>query len=110
MFGTGTLDGFKGAVNRWLLPGVVSFLQFYIARVLVWLQKQFINNFFSYLGQCSGFINNNNNNISNNMTFMQEIFYQFKKIFGDIEKATKKCVHFNAGIEFSKTCLTSDLP
>ena len=23
MFDTGTLDGFKGAVNRWLLPSIV---------------------------------------------------------------------------------------
>ena len=33
------------------------------------------------------------------MTFMQEI-YQFKKIFRDIEKATKKCVVLNGANEY----------
>ena len=33
---------------------------------------------------------------------MNEI-YHFKKIFRDIEKATKKCVHLKVAIEFNKT-------
>ena len=33
------------------------------------------------------------------MAFMNEI-YHFKKIFRDIEKATKKCVHLNGTIEY----------
>ena len=42
------------------------------------------------------------------MVFMNEI-YHFKKIFWDIEKATKKCVHLNGAIEFNKTCLTNGI-
>ena len=33
------------------------------------------------------------------MGFMNEI-YHFNKIFRDIEKATKKCVHLNGAIEY----------
>ena len=42
------------------------------------------------------------------MAFMNEI-YHFKKIFKDIEKATKKCVHFNCAIEFNFIVLFSYL-
>ena len=43
------------------------------------------------------------------MALMQEI-YQSKKIFLDIEKPTKKCVHrLNGAIEFNKTCLTNGI-
>ena len=40
------------------------------------------------------------------MAFINEI-YRYKKIFRDIEKATKKCVYLNGAIEFNKTCLTN---
>ena len=33
------------------------------------------------------------------MAFINEI-YHFKKIFRDIEKATKKCVHLNGAIKY----------
>ena len=33
------------------------------------------------------------------MAFMNEI-YHIKKIFRDIEKPTKKCVHLNGAIEY----------
>ena len=42
------------------------------------------------------------------MAFINEI-YLYKKIFRDIEKATKKCVHLNGAIEFNKTCLTNGI-
>ena len=32
-----------------------------------------------------------------------------KKIFRNIEKATKKCVRLNGAIEFNKTCLTNGI-
>ena len=34
------------------------------------------------------------------MAFMNEI-YNFKNIFRDVEKATKKCVHLNSAIEIN---------
>ena len=42
VFDTRTLDRFKGAVNRWLLPWIVFYYS--VAQVLVGLQKQLINN------------------------------------------------------------------
>ena len=42
------------------------------------------------------------------MAFINEI-YHFKKIFRNIEKATKKYVHLKGAIEFSKTCLTDGI-
>ena len=42
------------------------------------------------------------------MAFMN-VIYHFKKIFRDIEKATKKSVHLNGAIEFNKTCLTNEI-
>ena len=47
MFDTGNLDGFKGAVNRWLTADIpeLGYLQFSMEQVLVGLRKQFINNF-----------------------------------------------------------------
>ena len=49
LFDTGTLDGFKGAVNLWLLLSVVfsgacCVLFCCVAQVLVGFRKQFINN------------------------------------------------------------------
>ena len=44
LFDTVMLDGFMGAVNRWLLQ-CVCFLQFSVAQVVVELRKQFINYF-----------------------------------------------------------------
>ena len=38
------------------------------------------------------------------MAFMNEI-YHFKKIFRNIEKATKKCGHLNGAIENIFICL-----
>ena len=61
VFDTRTLDGFKGAVNRWLLPWVV--FSFHVSQVLVWLRKQFINNLiFPSWAYAAGCNNNNNNN------------------------------------------------
>ena len=37
------------------------------------------------------------------MAFINEI-YRYKKIFRDIEKATKKCVHLNGAIEYAYIC------
>ena len=42
------------------------------------------------------------------MAFINEI-YHFKKIFRNIEKNIKKCVHLNSAIEFNKTCLTNGI-
>ena len=68
MFDTGTLDGLKGAVNRWLLPQLY-FLQFSVAQVLVGLRKKLINNFVFPTWACAaGFNNNNSNNINNTAT------------------------------------------
>ena len=58
-FDTRTLDGFKGAVNRWLLPWAV--FSFSVAQVLVRLRKQFINNFVFPTWACAAGFNNNNN-------------------------------------------------
>ena len=60
VFGTGTLDGFKGAVNHWYFPEL-SFLQFSVAQELVGLRKQFINNFVFPTWACAAGFNNNNN-------------------------------------------------
>ena len=38
---------------------------------------------------------------------MWHVPHHYKKIFRDIEKATKKCVHLNGAIKFNKTCLTN---
>ena len=59
---TETLDEFKGAVNRWLLPRVAFSSVFRVAGACG-VAKQFINNFvFPSLACASGFNNNNNNN------------------------------------------------
>ena len=59
VFDTGTLDGFKGAVNHWLLPWFV--FSFSVAQVLVGFQKKFINNFVFPTWACAAGFNNNNN-------------------------------------------------
>ena len=57
VFGTETLDGFKDAVNRWLLPLVVFSSGF---RGAGGVAKQFINNFvFPTWAGAAGFINYN---------------------------------------------------
>ena len=57
VFDTGTLDGFKGAVNQTSLS---LFFSFSVAHVLVGLRKQFINNFdFPTFAFAAGFNNNN---------------------------------------------------
>ena len=62
VFDTGMLEGFKGAVNRRLLPSVV--FSFSMVQVLMGLRKQFINNFvFPTLECAAGFNKNNNNNV-----------------------------------------------
>ena len=48
VFNTGTLDGFKGAVNRWLMLEFV--FQIFRGQVLVGLRMQFMNKIFSHLG------------------------------------------------------------
>ena len=42
------------------------------------------------------------------MAFMNEI-YHIRKIIGDIQITTKKCVHLNGAIEFNKNCLTNGI-
>ena len=65
VFDTGTLDGFKGAVNRCCFPEFV--FQFSVAQVLVGLRKQ-INNFvFPTWARAAGFNNNNNNFYQGNL-------------------------------------------
>ena len=54
------LDGFMGAVNRWLLQ-CVCFLQFSVAQVVVELRKQFINYFVFPTWAWKADFNNNNN-------------------------------------------------
>ena len=62
VFGSRTLDGYKGAVNRWLLPRVV-FFQVSVAHVLMGLRKQLINNFVCPPWACAASLNNNNKTI-----------------------------------------------
>ena len=62
VFDTRTLDGFKGAVNRWLFPWV--FFQFFIVQVHVGLRKQFINNFVFPTWACADGFNNSNIKLS----------------------------------------------
>ena len=57
-----TLDRFKGAVNLWLLPGVV--FSFSVAQVLVGLRKQFINNFGFPTCSCAAVINSKMSNLN----------------------------------------------
>ena len=61
VFDTGTLDGFKGVVNRCLLPELCC-LQFSVEQVLVGFGKQFINNCVFPAWACTVGLNNNNNN------------------------------------------------
>ena len=55
-----TLNGFKGAVNRWLLHELI-FLQFSVSHVLVGLRKKGIKNFAFLSWVCAAGFNNNNN-------------------------------------------------
>ena len=64
MFGIGTLDGFKRAINRWLLPRVVFSFQFAVSQVLVGLGKHFIYNFVFYTWACAAVLYNNNKTVS----------------------------------------------
>ena len=57
VFDTQTLDEFKGAVNRWLLPGVVFSSVFCGSGACVVARAIFNQLWFSHLG-----LNNNNNN------------------------------------------------
>ena len=61
---TGTLDLFKGAVNRCLLPRVLLFFQFSVAQVLdpVGMRNQFLNNFIFLTWACAAVFNGNNDN------------------------------------------------
>ena len=61
VFDTGTLDGFKGAVNRWLLARVVFSSIFYGACACE-VRKEFINNFVFPTWAFAAGLNNNNNN------------------------------------------------
>ena len=69
VFDTATLDGFKGAVNRWMLTSVVC--QFPLAQVFVGLRKQFINISVFSTWACAAGFNNNNNNINKNNHLIQ---------------------------------------
>ena len=62
MFDTGTLDEFKGAVNRLLCFPELCFLQFEVEQVLVWLRNKFINNFVFPIWACAAGFDNNKNN------------------------------------------------
>ena len=59
VFDTRTLDGFKGAVNRWLLSRVV-FSSIFRGAGIVGLQKQFINNVVFPTSACVAGFNKNN--------------------------------------------------
>ena len=59
MFNTGTLDGFKGAVNLWLLPSVVFSSLFHGAGACG-VAKQLMDNIIFPTWACN---NNNNNNV-----------------------------------------------
>ena len=61
VFDTGTLNGFKCAVNLHSCFPELFFLQFSVAQVTVGLRKQFINNFVFYTWDCAAGFNNNNN-------------------------------------------------
>ena len=61
MFYTGTLDGFKSAVNRWLLPWVVFSLVFRGVGTYVGLRKQFLKVLPTW-ACTAGFNNSNDNN------------------------------------------------
>ena len=65
VFDTGTLDGFKSAVNLWLLPRVLFF--FSAAQGLVGLLKKFISNFDFPTWACAAGFNNNNNEFFSNI-------------------------------------------
>ena len=61
VFDTGPLDGFKGAVNRWLVGCFLELVfLFSKVQVLVGLYKQFINNFVFLTWACAAGFNNNN--------------------------------------------------
>ena len=83
MFDTGTLDGFKGAVDRWLLPRVTFFLVF-LAQVLAEHRKQFINNFVFPSWTGASCFNNNNNNNNNNRSSKIFIFYSDLFYYGSL--------------------------
>ena len=59
VFDTRTLDGFKRADNRRLLPRVVFFHSF-VVLVLVLLRRQFINSFVFLTWTCAADFNINN--------------------------------------------------
>ena len=40
------------------------------------------------------------------MSFIQNMS-KYKKVFRDIEKLRKKCVHLNCDIDFNETCLNN---
>ena len=63
VFDTETLDGFKGAVDRWLLPLVV-FSSVFCGAGDCGVTNAIYKLYLSHLGLCSWF-NNNNNNESN---------------------------------------------
>ena len=59
-FDTGTLDGFKGAVNLCCYPEFV--FPFSVVQVLLGLCKQFITNFVFPTWACAAGFDDNNNN------------------------------------------------
>ena len=40
------------------------------------------------------------------MSFIQNM-YEYKKVFRDIEKLSKKCLHLKCDIDFNETCLNN---
>ena len=40
------------------------------------------------------------------MSFIQNMF-EYKKVFREIEKPSKKCVHLKCDIDFNETCLNN---
>ena len=80
VFDTGTLHGFKGAVNHWNCFHELCFLQFSVAQVLVVLRKQIVNNFvFSTWASTAGFNNNYNIDIKLiicDFNLMQSVFFK----------------------------------
>ena len=79
VFDSGTLDGFKSAVNRWQYPRVV--FSFSVTQVPVWLRTKIINNFvFLTFPRAADFNNNNNFEKSKQISSALFDFYKSSNI------------------------------
>ena len=75
-FDTGTLDGFKGAVNRWLLPWV--YFSVFRGAGACGVAYAFISNFVVPTWACAAGFNNNNNNYIFLELFQLTVFHQLR--------------------------------